>query len=74
MKNIVSDIENIYKKIFKYQKINYIALMMKDKEVHFHILPRYKNAKTFLNKKFYDKDWPIKHSLQKITILLLNHF
>jgi len=64
MKNIVDDIENIYKKIFRYQKINYLALMMKDKEVHFHILPRYKNTQIFLNKKFYDIDWPLKHSLK----------
>jgi glycerol-3-phosphate cytidylyltransferase len=74
MKNIVDDIENIYKKIFRYQKINYLALMMKDKEVHFHILPRYKNVKTFLNKKFYDKDWPKKHSLENHNPLTKSFF
>ena len=34
---VIKDIEITLKKIFKYDKINYLTLMMLDKEVHTHI-------------------------------------
>jgi diadenosine tetraphosphate (Ap4A) HIT family hydrolase len=41
-----------------YQKINYLALMMVDPHVHFHVLPRYAEAQEFEGTLFPDKGWP----------------
>ena len=32
--------------------------MMVDKEVHIHVIPRYKKKKVFNNTSFYDLGWP----------------
>jgi diadenosine tetraphosphate (Ap4A) HIT family hydrolase len=51
-------IENILKNCFKPDKINYLALMMVDNHVHFHVIPRYANEIEFAGMKYEDKDWP----------------
>jgi len=55
---VTKDIELSTKKAFNYDKINYNMLMMVDPEVHFHILPRYKQVSLFNAQKFVDADWP----------------
>src|SRR5690554_6450742 len=42
LKNIVKVVENNLEDIFNYDVINYLMLMMFDKHVHYHIIPRYK--------------------------------
>lgn len=39
-------------------KYNYIAAMMKDPFVHFHVIPRYQTVRTFNGQEFVDPDWP----------------
>jgi diadenosine tetraphosphate (Ap4A) HIT family hydrolase len=56
--NIVKDIEQVLKNIFQYDKINYLTLMMVDKNVHMHVIPRYANSRTYHNKTYIDKGWP----------------
>ena len=56
--NIVREIEKTLSDIFKYEKINYLMLMMKDDEVHYHIIPRYSEDKQFDSVIFTDKGWP----------------
>jgi diadenosine tetraphosphate (Ap4A) HIT family hydrolase len=41
-----------------FDKINYIALMMVDPHVHFHVLPRYSAAQDFDGTTFHDPGWP----------------
>ena len=41
-----------------YDKINYLALMMVDPHVHFHVLPRYADAPHFGSERFADTAWP----------------
>jgi diadenosine tetraphosphate (Ap4A) HIT family hydrolase len=41
-----------------YDKINYIALMMVDPHVHFHVLPRYGTSQIFGDATFTDAGWP----------------
>lgn len=43
---------------FGAEKFNYLALMMYDPEVHFHVIPRYSKPVTFASKTFVDLDWP----------------
>ncbi|SVD78910.1 uncharacterized protein METZ01_LOCUS431764, partial [marine metagenome] len=46
---IVKEIESVLKSKFKYQKLNYLMLMMVDPEVHYHIIPRYSEGVLFHN-------------------------
>lgn len=55
---VIKDIENTLKKLFGYNKINYLMLMMIDKEVHYHVIPRYSKDIFFEGVRFFDKGWP----------------
>jgi diadenosine tetraphosphate (Ap4A) HIT family hydrolase len=41
-----------------YEKINYLMLMMVDLNVHFHVFPRYSEAKSFETVTIEDVAWP----------------
>lgn len=43
---------------FDAQKFNYLALMMVDPHVHFHVIPRYGASISFLDCEFEDANWP----------------
>ncbi len=58
LSTVVKDIESALTRCFKYDKINYLMLMMVDPEVHFHVLPRYKDAQEFQSNRFVDSAWP----------------
>jgi len=55
---VVKDIEGALKKLFNYDKMNWLMLMMKDKHVHFHVLPRYSEVKEFYGLQWEDHAWP----------------
>ena len=44
---VVSSIETALTQAFKYDKINYLLLMMVDPDVHFHVIPRYSSERRF---------------------------
>jgi diadenosine tetraphosphate (Ap4A) HIT family hydrolase len=52
------DVEAWLKEAFGAEKFNYLALMMKDPEVHFHVIPRYSKPVNFQDREFIDPDWP----------------
>lgn len=58
MHTAVSLIETRLKAFRPFRKINYLALMMVDPQVHFHVLPRYAEAQTFEGISFPDPGWP----------------
>ncbi len=58
LKVITTVVESGLKECFKYDKINYLMLMMVDPDVHFHILPRYADLKNFADAEFTDSGWP----------------
>lgn len=58
LKRATADIEAALSRAFVYDKINYLMLMMVDPQVHFHVLPRYGEAKTFQGVTFEDPGWP----------------
>jgi diadenosine tetraphosphate (Ap4A) HIT family hydrolase len=58
LKEITTAIETHLKACFFYDKINYLMLMMVDRDVHFHVLPRYANPRTFEHQEFNDPGWP----------------
>jgi diadenosine tetraphosphate (Ap4A) HIT family hydrolase len=52
-----------------YDKINYLMLMMVDPHVHFHVFPRYADARRFENMDFSDAGWPGQPNLAAVTNL-----
>ncbi len=55
---IVGSIEATLARVFAYDRINYLMLMMVDREVHFHVLPRYARDREFAGAMFVDAGWP----------------
>ncbi len=58
MKQVVGDIEAGLKGFRQWEKINYLALMMVDPHVHFHVIPRYSKDQEFGGMVFRDVGWP----------------
>ena len=58
LERITQDIERNLTAFRTYQKINYLMLMMVDKEVHFHVLPRYDSDQEFGDVVYPDSGWP----------------
>lgn len=58
MKQVVVDIEKGLKGFRQWDKINYLALMMVDPHVHFHVIPRYGEDQSFAGTNFCDAGWP----------------
>ncbi len=54
----VGDIEGGLSAFRQYRKINYLMLMMVDKDVHFHVLPRYDSDQAFDGTSYPDRGWP----------------
>ena len=58
LKDITAAIERCLGECFSYDKINYLMLMMVDRDVHFHVLPRYAQTQLFAKNEFADPGWP----------------
>ena len=58
LEHVTQDIERNLTAFRVYQKINYLMLMMVDKEVHFHVLPRYDSDQEFGGVVYQDTGWP----------------
>jgi diadenosine tetraphosphate (Ap4A) HIT family hydrolase len=58
LQNCCSAIERVLKNFRSFDKINYLALMMVDPHVHFHVLPRYASPQDFDGTTFPDVSWP----------------
>ena len=55
---VVQDIEQGLKAFSAFENINYLMLMMVDKEVHYHVLPRYSETRNFEGVDYPDPGWP----------------
>ncbi len=55
---ITAEIEATLAKEIGYQRINYLMLMMVDPHVHFHIFPRYAEARSIGETVIEDRGWP----------------
>ena len=77
---VIKEIESSLSKAFSYQKINYLMLMMVDPDVHFHVIPRYEETKSFSRHDFFDHGWPGAPNLKNpnetnssLTVAILDH-
>lgn len=55
---IVPEIERALKLFCDYDRINYLMLMMVDRQVHFHVFPRYAGKRSFDATSCADSGWP----------------
>jgi glycerol-3-phosphate cytidylyltransferase len=71
---IFKDIEFLLKDFLQCQQVNYLSLMMVDPQVHFHIIPRYDQIKTWDLVEFQDKSWPHPPNLSEYNKIDLEVF
>jgi diadenosine tetraphosphate (Ap4A) HIT family hydrolase len=57
-KDVVAAIERALATFTRYERINYLMLMMVDPNVHFHVIPRYSAPRTWNGVEFPDVGWP----------------
>jgi|GEM_PF-3532583 len=55
---VTKELETWLKAAFNAEKFNYLALMMYDPEVHFHVIPRYSKPVLVNGIVYKDVDWP----------------
>jgi diadenosine tetraphosphate (Ap4A) HIT family hydrolase len=60
-----ADLERALRQAFDFRKINYLALMMVDPHVHFHVVPRYSEPREFDGARCEDAAWPKPPDLSK---------
>ncbi len=58
LKLVTTKIESSLAAFRPFEKINYLMLMMVDRDVHFHVIPRYGSTQMFEGCEFIDKGWP----------------
>lgn len=69
LNDIIKVIEPTIKKAFSYDALNYLMLMMFDKHVHYHVIPRYEKKILFNEKEWTDDSWPAVPALMGDIIL-----
>ena len=65
----VPAIERALTRFCAYERINYLMLMMVDLNVHFHVIPRYSEARNWGGIEFPDEGWPGPPSLKSAVEL-----
>lgn len=68
LSEIIKVIERTLNKTFNYDVMNYLMLMMVDKQVHYHIIPRYERTIDFADITWKDLNWPGVPSLDSDVI------
>jgi diadenosine tetraphosphate (Ap4A) HIT family hydrolase len=58
LQTAIGGIERLLSKVVAYEKINYLMLMMVDRDVHFHVIPRYDGARVHDGREYVDAGWP----------------
>jgi len=65
LQQAIGDIERNLKALVRYERINYLMLMMVDPHVHFHVLPRYSGSRAIGGLEVMDHGWPRTPDLTK---------
>jgi len=58
LKRVAGDLESAVSRAFGHDKINYLMLMMVDKHVHYHVIPRYSTPVRIGEREYPDEYWP----------------
>ena len=70
---VVAAIEKALAAFCRYERINYLMLMMVDPHVHFHVVPRYSSSREWGGIEFADHGWPGPPDLRSATALSPRH-
>ena len=54
----IGEIESRVESVFNHSVMNYLALMMVDHHVHYHVVPRYGGVRHFAGREWVDNGWP----------------
>lgn len=65
----VAAIEHALAAFTRFERINYLMLMMLDPNVHFHVIPRYGDNRSWDDVEFPDTGWPGPPALGSSIIL-----
>ena len=65
----IAGLERVLRQAFDFRKINYLALMMVDPHVHFHVIPRYPEPREFEGARCEDSAWPKAPDLSRTLAL-----
>lgn len=63
----IAAIESTLSKLYGYQKMNYLMLMMVDPDVHYHVIPRYDSPRSFSGQQVLDHGWPAAPALAEFV-------
>lgn len=66
---VIAAIENALAGFCRYERINYLMLMMVDPNVHFHVIPRYSETRGWNGLDLADQGWPGPPDLKSATAL-----
>ena len=67
--DVVTAVERGLSDFCRYERINYLMLMMVDPHVHFHVIPRYSAPREWNGIEFPDAGWPGPPQLGKMVAL-----
>lgn len=71
---VTGDLEAALAATLAPDKINYILLMMVDKYVHWHVIPRYESPREVAGARFEDPGWPRYPALNQATDVTEDQF
>jgi diadenosine tetraphosphate (Ap4A) HIT family hydrolase len=58
LREVAAAIERALGECLRFDRLNYLMLMMVDPDVHFHVIPRYAQARSYAGSEFGDPFWP----------------
>ncbi|MFO1503825.1 MAG: HIT family protein [Steroidobacteraceae bacterium] len=58
LQQVIRGVEGMLRQVVRYERINYLMLMMVDPDVHFHVIPRYGSARQHAGVDYPDAGWP----------------
>jgi diadenosine tetraphosphate (Ap4A) HIT family hydrolase len=67
--DVVAAVERGLAEFSRYERINYLMLMMVDPNVHFHVIPRYSLLREWNGIEFPDAGWPGPPQLGSVVAL-----
>jgi diadenosine tetraphosphate (Ap4A) HIT family hydrolase len=65
---VVRGVEDMLRQAVKYERINYLMLMMVDPDVHFHVIPRYSASRQHAGVDYPDSAWPGPPALEPAVV------
>ena len=65
---VLKEVETLLTSTYGAEKFNYLALMMVDPNVHFHLVPRYSKTVLLEDIEYSDPDWPVKTAMQPLEL------